>query len=801
MFKEYERMMYCKMKKVLYLILILMFFVSSAYSQTRDWNIPPYAEDYAFITNDGAWCWFSDPRAIYVDNKMFGGFVDKEGSIWAFCYDPATQHRQQYKLSDKFNYDDHANPSIMELSDKRLVIYFSAHGGTVNSPIYYAVSKNPADISSWEDLQSIDPKMPGDLGVCYTNAAMLSEEADRTYLFFRGRNFKPTCIYSDDMKTWSDPVNIVVNDSLYGESGRPYMKVTTNYKNKIFFAFTDAHPRDRATNSIYFMMYKDGKLCKADGSVISGKLGPVMPSQTDKVYDATKTFDKAWIWDVAFDEKENPVLVYARFSHARSIHSYWYAKWDGEKWNNIKITDAAQCFMRNDYNNKNYLETEENYSGGVYLDHENPSIVYTSRPINNVFEIEKWTLTGDENLWKSEAVTKDSERDNIRPFVVRNHSGGQPDVLWVYNYKYPGFRSYESAIRVNQKAKGFDSSLNKEAIKAVATAVADWQLRDYETAPFNSNVARGWRNGVLYNGMLDWADLSGDDKYFRYLENIFDKEYWQVGNRMYNADDICVAQAYLDMYSRNKKEYMLIPTLARGEWVINHQPKGNVDITKGHSDRWWWCDALYMAPAVYSRLYALTGNKAFMEFADREFKVTYDHLYDKEEKLFYRDAKYFGKKEANGEKVFWGRGNGWVMGGLVELLKTLPENDKRFRPFYVNLFKEMSNRVAELQCEDGFWRASLLDPVTYSDPETSSTGLFVYALAYGINQGYLSKDKYLPVVTKGWKALVASVDTEGKIGWVQPVGQDPKRIEKRMTQVYGTGGFLMAACEVYKLIE
>ena len=121
--------------------------------------------------------------------------------------------------------------------------------------------------------------------------------------------------------------------------------------------------------------------------------------------------------------------------------------------------------------------------------------------------------------------------------------------------------------------------------------------------------------------------------------------------------------------------------------------------------------------------------------------------------------------------------------------------------FYVNLFKEMSNRVAELQCEDGFWRASLLDPVTYSDPETSSTGLFVYALAYGINQGYLSKDKYLPVVTKGWKALVASVDTEGKIGWVQPVGQDPKRIEKRMTQVYGTGGFLMAACEVYKLIE
>lgn len=190
-----------------------------------------------------------------------------------------------------------------------------------------------------------------------------------------------------------------------------------------------------------------------------------------------------------------------------------------------------------------------------------------------------------------------------------------------------------------------------------------------------------------------------------------------------------------------------------------------------------------------------------MKFADKEFKATYDHLYDKEEKLFYRDGKYFDKKEANGKKVFWGRGNGWVMGGLAEMLKTLPEKDKKYRPYYLDLFREMSEKVAELQCKDGFWRASMLDPETYPDPETSSTGLFVYALAYGINQGYLPKDKFLPVVTKGWQALVASVDTEGKVCWVQPVGQAPKRIEKRMTQVYGTGGFLMAACEMYKLAE
>lgn len=772
-------------------------------AQQYNWDTPPYAEDYAFITNDGAWCWFSDPRAIYVNNKMIGGFVDKEGSIWAFSYDPATQDREQYKLYDKLNYDDHANPSVMELPDHRIVIFFSAHGGTKNSPIYYAITEKPADISSWSEVQTINPKMEGKLGVCYSNPAMLSDENNRTYLFFRGRNFKPTFVSTDDFKEWSEPQTIVVNDPGYGQAGRPYMKVTTNHKNKIFFAFTDAHPRDRATNSIYFMMYKDGKLCGADGRVISeGMQQAVSPHMTDLVYDATKTFDKAWIWDVAFDKDENPVLVYARFSEIDGEHSYWYARWTGKEWENILITKAGPWFQRNDYNSKGKIERENNYSGGVYLDHKNPTIVYTSRPVNNVFEIEKWTLTGKgKNKWQTVAVTKESERDNVRPFVVRNYSEGQPNVLWMYNYKYPGFRSYDCAIRVNQKAKGYDSSLKKDAIKEVASKVADWQLRDYQSNPFKSGMARGWRNGVLYNGMFDWAELSKDKKYFKYLEKIFNKEYWQLGNRMYNADDICVGQAYLDMYAKYGKKDMLIPTQARAEWVISHQPDKNIDITKGKSDRWWWCDALYMAPPVYSRLYAITGNKAFMQFADKEFKATYEHLYDKEEKLFYRDAKYFDKKEANGRKIFWGRGNGWVMGGLVELLKTLPKNDKKYHPFYMKLFCEMSERIAELQCEDGFWRASMLDTQTYTDPETSGTGLFVYALAYGINEGYLSKDKFLPIVVKGWQALVASVDTEGKLCWVQPVGQAPKKIEKKSNLVYGTGGFLQAACEVYKLSD
>lgn len=764
----------------------------------QDMTVYPYAEDYQVTTRDGAWCWFSDPRAIYVDDKMFGGFVDKEGSIWAFCYDPSTCQSKQYKLFNKLDYDDHANPSIMALSDQRLVLFFSAHGGTKNSPIYYAVSKYPSDISSWEEVQEINPEMEGSLGVCYTNPVMLSDENNRVYLFFRGRDFKPTCIYTDDLKTWSQPINLVRNDPGYGQGGRPYTKITTNHKDKIFFAFTDAHPRDRATNSIYFMMYKNGKICKADGTVVSETLGSIIPSQVDKVYDATRTFDKAWIWDIAFDESEKPILVYARFSDRDNKHSYWYARWNGIKWENHKITDAGQWFQRTEYV-KEKPEYECNYSGGVYLDHENPNILYTSRPINDRFEIEKWTFTGGKQKWITEAITYQSEKDNVRPFVVRNHRGSQPSVLWMYNYKYPGFKAYDCAIRTDQEAKGFSSKWNKKDITIVADTVFRWVMKTYQKDKNYCN--QGWVSGVLYNGLFDWAEITDKKEYFDFMKRIFSRYYWQLGNRMYHGDDLCVGQVYLDMYAKYKQEKMWIPTKARIDWIIENPPIGNIDITKGVSDRWWWCDALYMAPAIFTRLYTLTGDKKYLKFAHKEYLDCYEHLYDKDEHLFFRDGKYLNAKDEKGGKVFWSRGNGWVLGGLAEVLKYLPEEDKKYRPFYEQLLQEMSEKIASLQREDGYWRTNLLNADIYPMPETSGTGLFTYAIMYGINQGILPADKYLPIVRKGWDAMVKAVNTEGKVGWTQMVAQKPGKVVKKDTRAYSVGSLLMIASELYRYLD
>ena len=148
-----------------------------------------------------------------------------------------------------------------------------------------------------------------------------------------------------------------------------------------------------------------------------------------------------------------------------------------------------------------------------------------------------------------------------------------------------------------------------------------------------------------------------DDFYFKWLRRLGARNYWQVDKRMYHADDICVAQTYLDLYRKYGKEEMLIPTKARTEWVMEHPSKGSFLLDYGDAstlEKWTWCDALFMAPPVYARLYNITGDKKFLRFMDKEYKETYEFLYDKDARLFYRDHRYFTQKEANGEKVFWG---------------------------------------------------------------------------------------------------------------------------------------------------
>jgi rhamnogalacturonyl hydrolase YesR len=355
---------------------------------------------------------------------------------------------------------------------------------------------------------------------------------------------------------------------------------------------------------------------------------------------------------------------------------------------------------------------------------------------------------------------------------------------------------------------GGSLSLNEPGIKRSMKKVADWQIRNFSystTGNLHDHGINAWTNAVLYLGLFEWARVADDSTYSHWLVDVASVSGWKIPAnflnnkyRIYHADELCIGQFYLNMFDSYRDGKMLASARERVDQIVNNPPDPAMDISNKQS--WTWCDALFMAPPVYAHMAKIAADVRYLQFMDGEFRKTCNFLYDRENKLFFRDSSYFDKRESNGEKVFWGRGNGWVAAGLVNLLKLLPE-DSEYRPYYENLFKEFVPRLAELQDSDGFWHASLLDPASYPVPETSATALIAYALAYGINQGLLDREKYTPVVEKSWMSLLSAIDEEGKLGWIQPIGADPKQVTASMTAPYGIGAFLLAGSEVLYLIN
>jgi hypothetical protein len=182
----------------------------------------------------------------------------------------------------------------------------------------------------------------------------------------------------------------------------------------------------------------------------------------------------------------------------------------------------------------------------------------------------------------------------------------------------------------------------------------------------------------------------------------------------------------------------------------------------------------------------------------REWKATSDFLYDKDEHLYFRDRSYFSKKEANGTKVFWSRGNGWVMAGLVRVLQILP-SDHPERPYFERQFVEMAEAALNCRQKDDLWHSSLLDPAGYPLPESSGSGFFCYTFAWGVNQGLLDRARFQPAALRAWGGLVGLVDSEGKLTHVQPIGADPRNFDPNLSQTYGVGSFLLAGSEIHRM--
>jgi rhamnogalacturonyl hydrolase YesR len=747
-------------------------------------------EDYISITGDGGWCWFSDPRAISEGDFIYSGWVSEDGSVIVGKYDRSTHLSETFNLHPKFQKDDHDNPALQILPDGRIAVYYTGH---LSGPMIMRISRYPGDISLWDVEKILPLSTPKDNGITYANPVYLSGE-NKYYLFWRGIDYEPTmsvCKDLDNEVNWAKSRQLFKSREAGGEMTRPYTKVVSNGRDEIHFVFTDGHPRRWPANSLYYMMYKGGKFYNAEGEQIGSidKL-PITKDKADVVYKATGETGRGWDWDIALDSKDRPVIVYTRMP-AEDDHRYHYTRWDGTKWIDNKVADAGKWFPQTPRGGN---EPEPHYSAGIIIDHSNPDVLYLSKPVDGVFEIFRYETNDFGASWHQQQLTSGSHYDNVRPFVPR---GSEGTVLWQQNRRYRHYTDYSASIKVNQLRSGRVVSAQMpqaEDVRGIMTRVADWQLDHYPRHRLGD-----WTWGAMFAGMLEWAQMSGSEKYYDYLRAEGEKTNWTPTPRPYHADDFTTSQMYLALYEKYGEPQMLEGTKKALDYILAHRSKAPLIPFNGKSqERWSWCDALFMAPPVWAQMAKITGEQKYLDFMNAEWKVTTKALFDEEENLYFRDASYFDKREKNGEKVFWSRGNGWVMGGIVRVLEQLPENSAS-RDFYVKLLQKMSAKVITLQQPDGLWHSSLLDPVTFAKPESSGSGFYIYALAWGVNNGYLDRQTYLPAVIKGWNSLCCNILADGMVGYVQPIGADPRNITEELTDIYGTGAFLLAGSEVYRL--
>ena len=295
--------------------------------------------------------------------------------------------------------------------------------------MYYRSTIHPEDISRWGAVRHVPSGLTGGRGFTYPNPQRLSGERNRTYLFWRGADWSADYATRSVDGSWSPARELIVEPGQ-----RPYVKVESDGHDTIGFAFTDGHPRERAT-SIYYVAYRHGWLRHASGRGITPLArAPILSRQADVVYDGTANGISSWVWDVASDHRRRPVIVYATFPSVRN-HAYWYARWNGRRWVSHFLAYAGPTISPR--------TIELQYSGGMALDHSDPSVVYLSRKVGGQFEIERWSTPNGGYSWYHRTVVRDGF-DGLRPVVPRGPRGGIP-LLWLQGH-YGSYTSYRTSI-------------------------------------------------------------------------------------------------------------------------------------------------------------------------------------------------------------------------------------------------------------------------------------------------------------------------------------------------------------------
>ncbi len=402
------------------------------------------------VADKGAWCWFADPRALHYKNPSGSinmswlGYIDVHGNIKATQYDFNKNEKNEVLVRSYFQPDDHNNPTFLVLPDERVLIIYSRH--TDEPAFYYRVSKKPGDITDLGEEKKIVTKN----NTTYPSPFILSDDPEHFYLCWRGIGWHPTIARF----TLPDAEDNVVADwgpfqMVQSSGARPYAKYHSNGKDKIFFTYTTGHPDNEMPNWLYMNVVNINASKSADGKtgidpqledikgnflskISNGKFHVNKTNEYRKKYPITVVEApqgyRDWVWQITTDKNMNPVIAMVRINDKKDSHEYDYVKWTGSDWRITPLAHAGGHFHASP-------QTERCYSGGEAIDPANPNEMYLSLPTNGkhgrIYEIWKYKLADNGIVEYKEQMTKDSEKNNIRPYILQDSEGSPLRLAWM----------------------------------------------------------------------------------------------------------------------------------------------------------------------------------------------------------------------------------------------------------------------------------------------------------------------------------------------------------------------------------
>ncbi len=395
------------------------------------------------VTPEGAWCWFADPRAVHYENadgsinRTYIGYIDVHGNVKAMQYDLLTGERTEVLVRSYFQPDDHNNPTFLVLPDERVMIFYSRH--TDEACFYYRVSMEKGDITTLGE----EKRLATNHNTTYPSPFILSDDPNHIYLCWRGLGWHPT-IAQLSMPTKEGDVHFTWGpyQMVKSTGARPYAKYQSNGKDKILLAYTTGHPDNEMPNYIYFNYINVNNLTLEDvnGHTLSkiaegphhvNKRAEYAKKYPDAVVDAPKD-SRDWLWQVVAGEENRPAIAMVRIDDAKESHDYYYARWDGSRWQTTFLANGGGHFHQTP-------GLEKCYSGGMAIDEAHPNEVYCSVPVEGAngryYEIVKYTVASDGTV-TSEAVTRDSKLNNVRPYMIPSSDGTPLRLTWMLGYYY-----------------------------------------------------------------------------------------------------------------------------------------------------------------------------------------------------------------------------------------------------------------------------------------------------------------------------------------------------------------------------